>query len=99
MGALTAKPKSLPTIHPTVVTLADTPAATTTTAPATGATPVTGETTGATTTMPGDGDAAAATRQGSLLERSRGLLSTVLTGFDGVLNNTATAARKSLLGE
>ena len=34
-----------------------------------------------------------------LLERSRGILSTVLTGFDGILTKSITPQGKSLLGE
>lgn len=34
-----------------------------------------------------------------LLERSRGILSTVLTGFDGILTKSVTPQGKSLLGE
>ena len=40
-----------------------------------------------------------ARRNASLLERSRGVLSTVLTGFRGVLSQTTTQPRKTLLGE
>lgn len=38
-------------------------------------------------------------RNANLLERSRGVLSTVLTGFRGVLSQTSTPPRKTLLGE
>jgi hypothetical protein len=41
----------------------------------------------------------AARRNANLLERSRGVLSTVLTGFRGVLSQTSTQPRKTLLGE
>ncbi len=44
-------------------------------------------------------EAVAAQRTASLLERRRGVLSTVLTGFRGILNQTVTPQRKSLLGE
>ena len=37
--------------------------------------------------------------QAGLLDRSRGILSTVLTGFDGILTNATTPQGKSLLGE
>ena len=40
-----------------------------------------------------------ARRSASLLERSRGVLSTVLTGFRGVLSQANTQPRKTLLGE
>lgn len=46
-----------------------------------------------------DNEATAARRNASLLERSRGVLSTVLTGFRGVLSQTSTQPRKTLLGE
>ncbi len=35
----------------------------------------------------------------SLLERRRGVLSTVLTGFRGILTQTSAPQRKTLLGE
>ncbi|MGZ9109350.1 MAG: hypothetical protein ACXW4B_11090 [Micavibrio sp.] len=38
-------------------------------------------------------------RNANLLDRSRGVLSTVLTGFRGVLSQTSTPPRKTLLGE
>ena len=41
----------------------------------------------------------AAQRSASLLERRRGVLSTVLTGFRGLFSQTVTPQRKSLLGE
>ncbi len=41
-----------------------------------------------------------AMREENLLQRSRGALSTVLTGFSGILSQTvAPSARKTLLGE
>lgn len=46
-----------------------------------------------------DNEETAARRNASLLERSRGVLSTVLTGFRGVLSQTSTQPRKTLLGE
>lgn len=45
------------------------------------------------------GEEITARRNASLLERSRGVLSTVLTGFRGVLSQTDTPPRKTLLGE
>ena len=48
-------------------------------------------------------EAAKEVREDNLLRRSRGRLSTVLTGFKGILSDTANTAtssqRKSLLGE
>lgn len=38
-------------------------------------------------------------REAGLLERKRGVVSTVLTGFRGLLDRTSTPQRKSLLGE
>ena len=46
-----------------------------------------------------DSSTAAGLQTKNLLDRSRGVLSTVLTGFRGVLNDTTTPQRKSLLGE
>ena len=43
--------------------------------------------------------APATASQAGLLDRSRGILSTVLTGFDGILTNATTPQGKSLLGE
>ena len=40
-----------------------------------------------------------AARNAGLLDRRRGVLGTVLTGVRGLLNQGATAARKTLLGE
>ena len=37
--------------------------------------------------------------QAGLLDRTRGILSTVLTGFDGILTQSTTPQGKSLLGE
>lgn len=45
-------------------------------------------------------DVAAQARELGLLSRSRGSLSTILTGFRGILGNSgATSPRKTLLGE
>lgn len=38
-------------------------------------------------------------RNASLLERRRGVLSTVLTGFRGILSQSGAEPRKTLLGE
>jgi len=49
---------------------------------------------------PTDGEVAAQARTGGLLDRTRGRLSTVLTGFRGVLGQSSAAPqRKTLLGE
>lgn len=53
-----------------------------------------------TAAAPTAGEQAAARRSASLLDRRRGVLSTVLTGFRGLLNQTTAATpRKTLLGE
>lgn len=102
MGSLTSRPKVLPVQQPEVITLTSTAAPATTT-DTTDSTTTSSASTGTTTTgtTATTSDTAAATRAANLQERSDGLLSTVLTGFDGVLSNTnsTTPQRKSLLGE
>jgi hypothetical protein len=46
-----------------------------------------------------DTSTAAGLKNSNLLERSRGILSTVLTGFRGILSETNAPQRKTLLGE
>jgi len=89
MGSLTSHP-AIPAAAQTVYVPVYTPSATITTT--TPATPV--------TTTP-DTSTAANARNTNLLERSRGVLSTVVTGFRGLLtdNNSTTPQRKTLLGE
>jgi hypothetical protein len=54
----------------------------------------------ATPDVPDENDVAAQARGLGLLSRSRGNLSTILTGFRGILGQNATAPqRKTLLGE
>lgn len=45
------------------------------------------------------GEAPKEVRENNLLRRSRGRLSTVVTGFKGILSDTTSRQRKSLLGE
>lgn len=49
--------------------------------------------------VPTDDETKGAARSAGLLDRRRGVLGTVLTGFRGLLNQGVTAARKTLLGE
>lgn len=90
MGSLTSHP-AIPAAAQTVyVPVYTSPASTTT--PSTTTTPA--------TTTP-DTSTAAGVKNTSLLERSRGVLSTVVTGFRGLLtdSNSTTPQRKTLLGE
>ena len=48
---------------------------------------------------PSDDNVQTGARNQNLLERRRGRLGTVLTGFRGLLNDTMGGARKTLLGE
>ncbi|QQG36025.1 MAG: hypothetical protein HYS17_11080 [Micavibrio aeruginosavorus] len=48
---------------------------------------------------PGDEDVKAQARASNLLERRRGRLGTVLTSFRGLLGDSLSGARKTLLGE
>ncbi len=101
MGSLTSRPKALPVQQPEIITISA-PTTTDTTSATTTATGTTGSTTTtdtSATSADDTTDTATTTRSGNLLERTRGLLSTVLTGFTGVLNQTTTPQRKSLLGE
>ena len=95
MGSLTSRPKTLPVQQPEIVEIDDTPA-TTVTDTSTDDTTSSGTTT---TTPTTDAATEAAARSTDLLEQSRGILSTVLTGYNGVLAQTTTPQRKSLLGE
>ncbi len=97
MGSLTSRPKapSAPqTVYVPTVQYIPAPI----TAPASNPAPAPAETSVPSTTT--DAPTPQAARQANLLERSRGVLSTVLTGFRGVLGNTTSASnRKTLLGE
>jgi hypothetical protein len=87
MGSLFSSPKPAPVYIPQPVYV-PTPAP---------ATPVT------TTPAPAEDEdtktSAEKARSAGLLERSRGILSTVLTGFDGILTKSTVPHGKSLLGE
>ena len=89
MGSIASHPK-IPAAAQTVYVPVYTPAATATTA-ATQAEQPSGN-------AP-DTSTAANVQNSNLLERSRGVLSTVLTGFRGILSETNTPQRKTLLGE
>jgi hypothetical protein len=86
MGSLFSSPKPAPVYIPQPVYV---PAPAPVTPPA------------AATPPPADGEKTPAekARSAGLLERSRGILSTVLTGFDGILTKSTVARGKSLLGE
>lgn len=100
MGSIASHPK-VPSAASTVYVPVYSPAPATTTA-------TTSTTTGATTSSASDtagggtgagSTSTAASKTSSLLDRSRGVFSTVLTGFRGVLSDSKTPQRKNLLGE
>lgn len=92
MGSLASRPK-VPDVQPvSPVQYVYVPAATTA-APVVPTTPID------TPDTPTDEDVQASTRAANLLERRRGRLGTVLTSFRGLLNDTMSGARKTLLGE
>ncbi len=101
MGSLTSRPKVTAAAAPQTVYV---PVAQYV-APATVAATVPDTTTTATaastdTTTPTTDQTASTGRQAGLLERSRGALSTVLTSFRGILDDSVTPSpRKTLLGE
>ena len=105
MGSITSTPR-LPVVQPQPVYI-QAPAPVTApvyTPPSSITAPASGGASGGTASATPADIAAAATPQGArsagLLERSRGIFSTVLTGFRGLLNDTPGAApRKTLLGE
>lgn len=88
MGSFASRPKTPSVQYVPVYT----PTPTTTTPP-----PSTGTDTG--TTTPTDDETRSAQRAASLLERGRGRLSTITTGFRGLLSQGDTPQRKTLLGE
>ncbi len=92
MGSLASRPK-VPDAQPVQYVYVP---ASTYTAPAS-----TSDTSGGTTTPPAatDAEVQASARSANLLERRRGRLGTVLTSFRGLLNDTVSGARKTLLGE
>lgn len=93
MGSLASRPKA-PKIQQQPVYI---PAVT---SPPPAATGSSGATTPPPPAAPTDDDIAAQARGLGLLSRSRGGLSTILTGFRGILSQNNTASqRKTLLGE
>lgn len=103
MGSITSKPKAPAAAQTQPVVINYNYPAPATTAPATIA-PSSGGGTATTPANDGGGapvsdEAKAEARSAGLLDRRRGVLGTVLTGFRGLLNQGANAARKTLLGE
>lgn len=100
MGSLASRPK-VPDVQPVqyIYVPSATSNATSTPAPTTSVN--TGNTTTGTTTTPAptEEEVKANARSQNLLERRRGGFSTVLTSFRGLLNDTVSGARKTLLGE
>lgn len=92
MGSITSHP-AIPAAAQTVYVPVYTPATPATTTPA-------ASTTDNSASIP-DTSTASSVKNNSLLERSRGVLSTVVTGFRGLLSdtNSNTPQRKTLLGE
>lgn len=94
MGSLASRPKAPMVVQQPVyvpVSTVPMPASSPSGNGATPSTPV------STASVP---DTAAQARELGLLERQRGILGTVLTGFRGILNQGInTAQRKTLLGE
>lgn len=92
MGSLTSRPKAPAVVsQPVVYTL---PAAASPTAASSSATDNT-----VADDTPDPAAQKEVARNAGLLDRRRGVLSTVVTGFRGVLNQSAAAPRKTLLGE
>jgi hypothetical protein len=92
MGSITSHPV-IPAAAQTVYVPVYTPTTTATIPPAAGTTD--------NSAAPPDTSTASSVKNNSLLERSRGVLSTVVTGFRGLLSdtNSNTLQRKTLLGE
>lgn len=97
MGSLISKPKTPPMTSPAIYTIPapvymppPAPSAAVTVSPVGSESP---------TPVVSDEDRQTQTRAAGLLERRRGVMSTVLTGFRGLLGETSAAPRKTLLGE
>lgn len=91
MGSLASRP-SIPAAQPIYTPIyVPTPVAANPSTPDTSTT--------LTPTTPTPDEQASARRSSSLLDRNRGVLSTVLTGFRGILSQSNTPQRKTLLGE
>jgi hypothetical protein len=107
MGSLASRPKVPALPQPVVYTLPDPSVAAAETAAATAAATTTAATdtssagsSSDTTAMPTPAQQEAAARQSSLLDRSQGVFSTILTGFRGLLDTgNNNGQRKTLLGD
>lgn len=102
MGSLTSRPSAPPQQQPVIITVPQpvyeyVPPANTYTPPP--VTPPADNGDPATPPPAISEEAKSAARSEGLLNRNRGVLGTVLTGFRGLLNQSTTAARKTLLGE
>lgn len=93
MGSMSSRPKT-PKVATQTVYVPVVSTATPVTAPTTG-----DSASGTTTDGASSGATADSIRQTSLLERGRGRLGTILTGFRGVLSDGVSTDRKTLLGE
>ena len=91
MGSLASRPK-VPDVQPVQYVYVPT---STYTAPAA----TSDSSSGITTPAPTEEEVKATARTNNLLDRRRGRLGTVLTSFRGLLNDTVSGARKTLLGE
>ena len=101
MGSLSSRPKIPQVQQPLIITVpAQTPAPAAPPTPVTDTTTVTADEGSSSDSAGSDSVRQAQAREDHLLSRSRGRLSTVLTGFRGVLSQPVTPSpRKSLLGE
>lgn len=100
MGSITSKPKAPAAAQQQPVVINYNYPAAATTAPVTAATPLPSTNTPANDSgTPTSEEAKAEARNAGLLDRRRGVLGTVLTGFRGILAQGAGVARKTLLGE
>ena len=86
--------ETLPVVQPQVITVESAPVTADESAAATSST-----STSAASLTPTDAQVEAGVRASQLQEQSRGLLSTVNTSYEGVLNDAPMAQGKSLLGE
>lgn len=99
MGSLTSRPKtptaivSQPVVYTTASTTSSSAATSTTDGTSQSASTID------TPAAPTDAEQQATARGAGLLDRRRGVLSTVVTGFRGLLTPQTAAPRKTLLGE
>lgn len=97
MGSLTSRPEIPATPQPVFVPM---PAPVTSPSPPAPQTPVEDSAAPEQESESGAGDNGETRRSSNLLSRNRGRLSTVLTGFRGLLSEAAApSGRKTLLGE